>query len=572
MKRTRFIKLLGLAVILSLLMALVTAVPASALTYDIEIDPEEGKIGDEIEIRGEDFSPSTDAVEKWATVYFAKQADEGDDIGTDVETYEEVETQQIGWLEEADEGEFETTFEVPSELNDGSDDEDVASGTYYICVTQSTLPERIVAVAEFTVIGGEIEISPEEGPVDLLVEITGTDFSTRENIVIEFDGDEIDIEDGDDETDSSGDFESVIRIPPSAAGDYTITVIVGSNEVEAVFAVEPDLLITPQSGKAGDEITVSGTGFGSRTEVEIFFNDNGVATQRTGSDGSFTTTFTAPSGLEAGIYDIDADDGTNVANIKFTLTVAPPPEPTPEPTPTPPTPSPTPTPTPPTTPLSISQPIGNIGSSVMLGGTGFQPEATITIKYDGKEVAIAAADDAGTLITLLKVPASKYGQHKITASDGTITREVAFTVESVAPNVPKPLLPEMGVKAKSPVTFGWEEVTDESSPVTYTIQIAASKEFTAGSIILERTGVEELEYVLTEDEESELVSQETPYYWRVRAVDAASNEGEWTGAGEFYVSAPFNFPRWALYTVLVIGAVVIFGIGYWLGRRTAFYY
>jgi hypothetical protein len=80
------------------------------------------------------------------------------------------------------------------------------------------------------------------------------------------------------------------------------------------------------------------------------------------------------------------------------------------------------------------------------------------------------------------------------------------------------------------------------------------------------------EYTATEAESIALASREDVYYWRIRAIDAADNEGEWTGAGEFYVSKPFSFPTWALYTLLGLGALVLFGVGYWMGRRTAYYY
>ena len=59
---------------------------------------------------------------------------------------------------------------------------------------------------------------------------------------------------------------------------------------------------------------------------------------------------------------------------------------------------------------------------------------------------------------------------------------------------------------------------------------------------------------------------------RVRAINAASNEGMWVGAGEFSVAAPFAIPDWALYTLMGLGGLFLFGLGYWLGRRTAFYY
>jgi len=108
--------------------------------------------------------------------------------------------------------------------------------------------------------------------------------------------------------------------------------------------------------------------------------------------------------------------------------------------------------------------------------------------------------------------------------------------------------------------------------VTYTLQIATADDFADDSIVLEKAELAKAQYILTEEDELELAGMETPYYWRVRAVDAAMNESAWTGAGEFYVPPPFAFPKWLFYTLLGIGAVIIFAIGYWLGRRTAFYY
>jgi hypothetical protein len=131
----------------------------------------------------------------------------------------------------------------------------------------------------------------------------------------------------------------------------------------------------------------------------------------------------------------------------------------------------------------------------------------------------------------------------------------------------------MGVKAKSPISFDWEDVTDDSLPVTYVLQIATDEDYSEDSLVLEIEDIETSSYTLTDKEELLLAGQEEPYYWRLKAVDAASNEGEWTGNGEFYVSPGFaGLPMWALISLLCVGAVIVFGIGYWLGRRTAFYY
>jgi hypothetical protein len=145
-------------------------------------------------------------------------------------------------------------------------------------------------------------------------------------------------------------------------------------------------------------------------------------------------------------------------------------------------------------------------------------------------------------------------------------------VESEAPSEPSLVSPETGSKPKSPVLFDWEDVTDESLPVTYTLQITDDKAFEEDKITLEKTELEESEYTLTEAEEKELKGQETDYYWRVKAIDAASNESEWSDAWQLSISETSGLPTWALYTLLGIGAVVLFALGYWLGRRSNFYY
>jgi hypothetical protein len=580
MKLTKFLRITGITTILSLLMAAIPALPALA-SYDIDVTPEEGAIGDEITIIGTDFIFS-ETSERWVTIFFSPDdAVKGNNIDKEVTTYEIVD--DAVEIVEDDNGSFETTFNVPDVLNDGEDDEDVKPGTYYIYVTltSDTMTETstyIRAYQEFTVTaGGEISIDPDDGTVGTEVTVSGTDFAASKTITITYGGYEVDIESGSTKTSSSGAFDSVIFIPESTAGSHTITVTAGSSEAEATFTVKPALDVSPTSGEAGTDVTVSGTGFGKSKTATITFP--GVSTTaKTSLYGSFGAVFKVPTGLSASTYTVDVQDGTNTATSKFTLTApatTTPPTTTP-PTTTPPTTTP-PTTTPPTTTpttLSISQESGNVGSALMVGGAGFQPNATITIEYDGKAIDTATADAAGVFMSnIFLVPSSKHGDHTITASDGTNTNEVTFTVESVPPPVPQPLLPEMGVKAKSPVSFDWEDATDKSLPVTYTLQIATDEDFSLNSIVLEKSGLTESEYILTEAEEQALQGREKPYYWRIRAIDAASNEGSWTGAGEFYVSGSSNnFPNWALYTLCGIAAVFIFALGYWLGRRTAFYY
>jgi len=529
-------------------MVAIPATPAMAVTYDydIEIDPDKGEIGDRIDITGADWPESTDEDEEWAEVYFTEdEADAGDDIDVQVENYEIVKTVSID-----DDGEFDTYFTVPDELTDGEDDKDVEPGTYYVCVTRYN-SNRIRAAVEFTVTGGgEISIDPDEGPVGTEVEISGTDFGDEENITVEYDGDEIDIESGDDETNSTGEFDTIIIIPESIVGDHTIKVIGDDSgaEVEDTFTVEPAITIDPTEGSVGAAATVSGTGFDSKSDITIYLDGDEVATDETDSDGSFEATFDVPA-VTSGTYDVEAYDAEeNSATVEFSITAAA---------------------------VNLSPATGHVDTEVTVSGTGYIAGTPLTVKYGDTEVATATAQTDGSFSATFKVPASKYGEHNVTISDGTTTKQFTFTMESEAPSIPPPLLPEMGVKAEQPVHFDWEDVTDDSLPVTYGLQIATSDDFTANSIVLEKTDLTESEYTLTEAEQLEPVSKEEPYYWRIRALDGASNESEWTGAGQFSVgAAAFGFggmPNWTTYLLIGVGALIIGFIGFWLGRRTAYY-
>jgi len=554
------LRLISLIVVISLL---VMAVPVTAQTRFIELVPEEGTIDSTVTAVGEGFYKSTEITDRYAIIFFSsEEATTLDDIDSDVTIYEIV--RDGVWLDE--QGEFEEDFTIPDELNDGDDDEAVVAGTYYVYVCHynldATIATRIRAKTEFTVIGGDITIDPEEGPVGSEVEINGEEFLGNEDLVITYDDDEIDIESGDDDTDSGGEFACTVLIPESTAGAHTIKVTVGGSEAEAEFTVEPEVILDPTSGEAGTDVSVSGTGFGRRRDVVVYFDTKGIATDKTSSDGSFDVAFTVPE-LDAGIYDVEAeDDDENLDTAKFTITVPEPAQPS----------QPTPTPTPSPTAINVSSTSGKVGSDLIITGAGFAAGGTVTIEFGDEVLDTVVADTSGFFFTVVKVPSAKAGEHTISISDGTNTDELTFTVEGVPPPIPMPLLPQMGVKAETPVIFDWEDVAADAEPVSYNLQVATDDDFAEDTIVLKKTSLTKSEYTATEAESIALAGREDVYYWRVRAIDAADNEGEWTGAGEFYVSKPFSFPAWALYTLLGLGALVLFGVGYWMGRRTAYYY
>jgi len=360
---------------------------------------------------------------------------------------------------------------------------------------------------------------------------------------VEYDGDEIDIESGDDETDRDGEFQCIIIIPESTAGEHTITVTDESDvQAEAEFTVEPEITVTPAAGSPGETATVEGTGFGERVDVTIEFDGKEVAEDETDRDGSFTVTFTLPA-KGPGNYKIRAeDDDRHRDEVSFNIA----------------------------TEITLSRTTGNVGSEATVSGSGFTPNTTVTVTYASEPVVVATttADDTGKFSATFTVPKSKHGEHTITASDSTgITSTTTFTVESTPPEAPLPLLPKDGTKAKSQALFDWGDVTDPSG-VTYTLEVSTSENFT--DIVLERTELSESEYTLTEKEKLETTSSEAPYYWRVRAVDGAENASDWTTARAFYVGSAF-FEGWKLYALIGLAVVVVILIIALLRRRPAGY-
>ncbi len=555
MKRTKLFRMLTIGVILSLLMALIPATPTLA-AREIELDPNDGRIGDQIDIDGTGWPepdpggepPYEPDVDIYFVYYEDGEVETGWNIGDEVESWERL----FNDLEIESDGEFTETFEVPSRLNDGDEDHDVRSGTYYVCATMGD-QDYIRAVAEFTVEGGEItDFDPTRGPVGTEVVISGENFAEDEELTIEYDGTGINIESGDDQTDSRGDFDSVIIIPPSTAGDHTITIMDETlTELEETFRVEPEMGFTPTHAPPDGTVTVTGTGFGDRADVDIFLGTIAVGSGQADSDGSFSLSFTVPD-IEEGTYDLlveddegNDDEGSFLVEIGIEISISAV-----------------------TTPGSP----GYVGDSVTVSGVGFEANSTITITYatEPQVVATTTSDANGDFTATFDIPKSTAGEHTITASDGTNSLEVPFYMEAQAPGKPQLLSPETGTKAKSLTEFDWESVVDPSG-VTYDLQVATSEDFSAASIVLDIEGLTDSEHIITAKEEALASrSEEEPYYWRVRAIDGASNTGAWSDVSNFHVG--FAWPDWIIHLWWGLGVIGAVLFGYYLGKRRAYYY
>jgi hypothetical protein len=544
MKYNKVFRILTLAVIFSLLLLAIPATPALAAA-SVDLSPTKGKIGSYVTITGKNFTPSDEEEYVSVDIYFSNENKSiGKDIDYDVLNYKSKTDVLVD-----DEGEFDITFKIPAELTDGEDDVDVVAGTYFFYVTYADDTE-IRTKDTFTVIVPGISLSPTSGVVGTKAKITGSDFTANKVIYLYYDS--VDITDetsGDETTDGSGDFSCTVPIPESTAGKHTITVKISSEVKDINFTVQPQIVLNPVSGLIGDSIRVTGTGFGEEVDVTIDFGTTlDYATAETDEDGSFTASFTVPS-VSAGTFTVKAtDDEENTAQANFTIA----------------------------TNITLSKVTseaspGYVGDSITVSGTGFKPKSKITITYTSTpiEVATAQSDAQGAFSATFTVPKSEHGTHTITASDGINNVPATFYMESTAPAAPKPLLPEDKGKAKSRAIFDWEAVTDESKPVTYDLQVASDANFT--TILVNKKELTTSEYTLTDEEKLESTKKDAPYYWRVRAVDAAANASAWTASRTFYVGFILGLPELkggVLYGVIGGGVLLLFFLGFWAGRKS----
>jgi hypothetical protein len=503
MRYARVLRILAIVSILSLVLVLVPATPALAAP-SISLSPTSGSPGTGVSVEGINFeSYRGDTV----SVFFGDR--------------------KLETLVVPDSGIFTIHFYVP---------DDATPDKVYVSVKDeqgNPLGNRRL----FTVEEVGIEVHPRDGAVGTRVAITGTGFYADEMVTFYYD--EVSV--GTEAAGPTGEVSYTLAVPKSAIGEHLISAedMLG-NSGKASFKVISAIALAPSSGALGEKVAVDGTGFSGKSDITIYFDKAKITTGRTDKDGSFGVTFNVPV-MPSGLYDVEAEDiDGNMGTAEFTIGAG----------------------------VSLSRTEGHVGTTVTLGGIGFMVDGIVTVTYDDTEVDTAVAGSNGAFSVTFDVPASIGGNHTITASDGTNIVKCIFTMESEPPPVPRLKLPEEGSRAEAGTHFDWESVTDESLPVTYALQVATDEDFTADSIVLEKEGLTNSDYTITKAEEKLAPrGKETPYYWRVKAIDSASNESQRSTPGSFYVGSRFVMPRGAIYALIAIGVGFL---AFWLGRRTAY--
>jgi hypothetical protein len=342
------------------------------------------------------------------------------------------------------------------------------------------------------------------------------------------------------ETDSKGQFsDAKIAIPACPRGNHNIKVQDSENNIAtAVYNVRQQMTIMPSTAAVGDNVTIVGTGFGPVSDVTAYFDDKDAGIVQTGTDGGFTTTIKVPA-CGDGVHRVKVDDRVNKAYKDINISSS----------------------------LIINPDLGFIGMPVGIQGSGFRPGFPVNMTYDNVKMEGTTVGPNGSFTNNFKIPVSRFGPHTVTVSDGINSQKVIFTVESTAPPVPSAVLPADGERMTKDIHFEWGAVSDPSG-VAYTFEIADDPKFV--NVIMSQANVVTNYIDITEDSKM-LPGKEKPYYWRVKAVDRASNESPFSSVSSFYKGHTFltiltNMPDWVKWVLAILGLVLFGFMFFWIGH------
>ncbi|MBI2831463.1 MAG: hypothetical protein HYX79_04320 [Chloroflexi bacterium] len=418
-------------------------------------------------------------------------------------------------------GEFNTRFAIPA----------IPAGTHTLQARDATGNS---ATINFSV-AQAIAIDPKTGPSGTTVQFSGKGFSAGRSIAVNLDNVRVATSPLNLISDASGSLTGSFIVPASSGGAHSVVVSDGSFSAVASFNVVANATLNPVRGAVGTAAAVSGASFASGGSIVVIYDASPVAAATADSSGTFSASFNVPPG-PTGTHAVNVADGTRSLSFNFAVVAS----------------------------ATVNPAKGYVGTAITIIGTGFVSGGSIDVRYDTAQVTTVTADKTGGFSIAFRVPPSRSGDHPITITDGTSTIISTFNIDSTPPPLPALLSPAHDTKADTLTTFQWSAVTSPNG-VTYVLQIARDSNFSFP--VIQKTGLTNAGYKLTDQEKLPSANRQQPYYWRVKAVDGAFNESPWTPAQSFFVG--FVLPTWALYTILALSIIAAGVLGFWLGKKAS---
>ncbi|MEJ2740270.1 MAG: hypothetical protein P8105_10685 [Dehalococcoidia bacterium] len=269
--------------------------------------------------------------------------------------------------------------------------------------------------------------------------------------------------------------------------------------IKVMFRVLPGVEVIPDSVIPGRRIAVKCTGFPAGDRGTLTFDGERIDTTfEVNTVGSFVLEFPVPE-ITAGEHTFIADSSqvyTGSASAVFNVVPD----------------------------ITVEPEYPDIGDTVTVDGCGFSAESAVYITFDEVPVLDLPAIDAdGAFTATFVVPDTGPVDHMVLVEDacGNIASAL-LPLETRAPESPITIEPDggrYGMFGAQEITFTWQAVSDPSG-ITYSLEIADNLNFFPLRPDLRRYDLTDTSCMVTL----------TPgiYFWRVKAVDGADNESEWS--------------------------------------------
>ena len=272
----------------------------------LTVEPEEGPLGTIVTVEGHGFAEDEENIE---LRYYLN----GDDYET---VAENVEADEDGW--------WEVSFQIPPSTR----------GSHYIDAQGDDSSFAKVEDASFEVTP---EISILDGPSGSIIEepsgspgdpitMTGCGFADNErDIKILFEGQAVATLIRADDT---GCWEEDFEVPERPKGTYSVTAEGERTPKEDIselsFEIGPGLVLSPEEGHVGINLTVTGGGFDTDEYVDVMYEGSQVETATTTAEGSFEVIFLVPESKHGARQVTAKVGGETEATAIFTIESDPP--------------------------------------------------------------------------------------------------------------------------------------------------------------------------------------------------------------------------------------------------------
>ena len=262
----------------------------------LTVNPEKGPAGTTVTVEGQGFAKNEEGIK---LMYYLNGS------------YETIERNIVANAQ----GSWETSFPIPiSARGEHKLDAEGAESKHY------QVEEAIFRVT------AETSIDKSSGSVGDTITMTGSRFAANEkSIKILFDGQAVvtGIE-----ANSKGDWEASFEVPGMPTGKYSITAEGEQTKKEDIsalsFEIESGILLSPDEGHVGMNLTVAGRGFIANEDVVITYDGSQVTTATSNDKGRFDASFLVPESKYGKRLVIAGYAAGNAANALFTMESDPP--------------------------------------------------------------------------------------------------------------------------------------------------------------------------------------------------------------------------------------------------------